>query len=70
MTLREQIDEKVLNGYIAPAMEKQEPLGFRVGPEIHEQARFDNTSPDLVTRMDAVRPADDRRDGIRQSGGR
>ena len=51
MTTKEQINERVLNGYIAPAMEKQAPPGFRVGPEIHGQARLDNTSPDLVVRM-------------------
>ena len=51
MTTRQSIDERVLNGYIAPAMEKQAPPGFRVGPEIRGQARFDNTAPDLVIRM-------------------
>ncbi len=51
MTPRERIDEKVLNGYIAPAMEKQAPPGFTVGPEIHGQAMLGNTSPDLVVKM-------------------
>ena len=51
MTTNEQIDERVLNGYIAPAMEKQAPPSFRVGPEIHGQAMLGNTSPDLVVRM-------------------
>ena len=51
MTTREQIDERVLNGYIAQAMEKQAPPGFTIGPEVHGQARLDNTSPDLVVRM-------------------
>ncbi len=51
MTTRERIDEKVLNGYIAPAMEKQAPPGFTVGPEIHGQAMLGNTSPDLVVKM-------------------
>ena len=51
MTTTGKIDERVLNGYIAPAMEKQAPPGFTVGPEVHGQARFDNTSPDLVVRM-------------------
>ena len=51
MTTKEQINERVLNGYIAQAMEKQAPPGFAVGPEVHGQARLDNTSPDLVVRM-------------------
>ena len=51
MTTREQIDEKVLNGYIAQAMEKQAPPGFTVGPEVHGQAMLGSTSPDLVIRM-------------------
>ena len=51
MTTRETIDERVLNGYIAQAMEKQAPPGYTVGPEVHGQARLGNTSPDLVVRM-------------------
>ena len=45
------IDERVLNGYIAQAMEKLAPPHYEVGPEIHGQAAFDNTSPDIVVRM-------------------
>ena len=51
MATRETIDERVLNGYIAQAMEKQAPPGYTVGPEVHGQARLGNTSPDLVVRM-------------------
>ena len=51
MTTRETIDERVLNGYIAQAMEKQAPPGYKVVPEVHGQARLGNTSPDLVVRM-------------------
>ncbi len=51
MTTKEQIDEKVINGYIAPAMEKQAPPGFTVGPEIHGQAMLGNTLPDIVVKM-------------------
>ena len=51
MTTKEQINEKVLNGYIAQAMEKQAPPGFRVGPEIHGQAMLGSTLPDIVVKM-------------------
>ena len=51
MTTKEQIDEKVLNGYIAPAMEKLAPPGYAVDAEIHGQAMLGSTSPDIVVKM-------------------
>lgn len=45
------INEKVLNGYIARAMEQQSPPGYAVKPEGHGQARSGTTSPDLVVFM-------------------
>ena len=47
----EQIDEKALNADIARVMEKQAPPDFTVGAEIHGQAKFGQTSPDLVIKM-------------------
>lgn len=45
------IDEKVMNGYIAEAMELQSPRGYRVTAEQHGQALRGHTSPDIVVDM-------------------
>ena len=45
------MDEKALNAFIAQAMELQAPRGYLVQAEQHGQARYGNTSPDMVVRM-------------------
>lgn len=44
-------DEKVLNGFIARAMERVAPPGFRVSPEQHGTALQGATTPDLIVQM-------------------
>ena len=45
------IDERVMNGYIAEAMEAQSPRGYQVTAERHGQARHGHTNPDIVVYM-------------------
>ena len=45
------MDEKALNAFIAQAMERQAPPGYRLQAEQHGQARLGHTSPDIVVRM-------------------
>lgn len=44
-------DEKVLNGFIAQAMERVAPPGFKVSPEQHGTALQGTTTPDLIVQM-------------------
>ena len=44
-------DEKVLNGFIARAMERVAPPGFLVSPEQHGSALQGSTTPDLIVHM-------------------
>ena len=44
-------NEKVINTYIARAMQKLAPNGYEVRPEDHGQARKGATVPDIVVRM-------------------
>ena len=44
-------NEKVINTYIAKAMQNLAPNGYNLIPESHRQARKGNTSPDIVVEM-------------------
>ena len=44
-------NEKVMNGYIAHAMERQAPRNYQVSAEQHGTAKQGNTSPDIIVRM-------------------
>lgn len=44
-------DEKVLNGFIAKAMERVAPPGFLIQPEQHGKALEGHSSPDIIVHM-------------------